>query len=414
MRVYVKNMRNQALMPTTPAKARKLQRAGKAEVVKRTPFTIRLLYATGETKQDVTVGVDAGYAHIGICASTSKETLYTAQVEERTDIVSLLKTRRDLRSARRSRKTRYRKPRFDNRVRSKHKGWLAPSIEQKIATHIRAIKDAMELLPVSLIRIETAEFDIHKLKNPDVSGEGYQHGEKFGHYNTRNYVLWRDSHKCRCCGNSQGKLYVVSVDGSVTEAPEDLRTVCRSCLEAHLSGKKRFDFKRRRHFAPATQMGIMRDTLMKRCKEAFSVPIEQTYGYVTKGLRDKYGIAKSHVNDAYCIAGNMAAEKPDVWYFIKKVRCHNRQIHKMAVGKGGVRKINQAPYLVNGFRLFDKVLWEGKEYFIFGRRKSRYFDIRTLDGKKVNNGSVSCQTLKLLETRKPMLIELRRIDLCEG
>ena len=37
----------------------------------------------------------------------------------------------DLIRARRNRKTRYRKPRFDNRVRSKHKGWLAPSEEVK-------------------------------------------------------------------------------------------------------------------------------------------------------------------------------------------------------------------------------------------------------------------------------------------
>lgn len=112
MCVYVKNMRNKPLMPTTPAKARKLLKAGKAEVVKRTPFTIRLLYATGETTQDVTLGIDAGYAHIGVCASTEKEELYAAQVEERTDIVKLLKSRRELRRSRRNRKTRYRKPRF--------------------------------------------------------------------------------------------------------------------------------------------------------------------------------------------------------------------------------------------------------------------------------------------------------------
>lgn len=271
---------------------------------------------------------------------------------------------------------------FDNRVRSKKKGWLAPSVEHKINTHIKVIKDVMKILPITKVRVETAEFDIHKLKNPDIKGIEYQYGEKYGHYNTRNYVLWRDGHKCRCCGKADGYLYVVSVDGSVTIAPEDLRTVCKSCLELHLKGEKPLDFKKKRRFAPPTQMGIMRDTLLARLEASVDVPVEKTCGYITKGLRNGYNIPKTHVNDAFCIARNMNARRSDTWYLQKKVRCHNRQIHKLTIGKGGYRRNNQAPYKVHGFCLFNKVLYEGKEYFIFGRRKSGYFDIRTLDGKK--------------------------------
>jgi len=91
----------------------------------------------------------------------------------------------------------------------------------------------------------------------------------------------------------------------------------------------------------------------------------------------------------------------------RKVRCHNRQIHKMTILKGGVRKRNQAPYEVKGFRLFDKVRYDGREYFIFGRRSSGFFDIRTLDGKKINNGSISYKKLALLETGKHYLTERR-------
>ena len=47
-------------MPCSPRKARILLKEGKAEVVNRTPFTIRLTTATGETKQDITLGVDPG------------------------------------------------------------------------------------------------------------------------------------------------------------------------------------------------------------------------------------------------------------------------------------------------------------------------------------------------------------------
>lgn len=53
MSVFVLNQRNQPLMPTTPSKARKLLKQGNAKVVKRTPFTIQLLIATGETKQEM-------------------------------------------------------------------------------------------------------------------------------------------------------------------------------------------------------------------------------------------------------------------------------------------------------------------------------------------------------------------------
>ena len=79
-------------------------------------------------------------------------------------MVDLLSTRREFRRARRNRKTRYRKPRFDNRVRSKHKGWLAPSVEVKIQEHITSIKRVCRILPVSKVVIETAEFDLQLLK----------------------------------------------------------------------------------------------------------------------------------------------------------------------------------------------------------------------------------------------------------
>lgn len=47
-------------MPCSAAKARILLKEKKAVVKRRTPFTIQLTIATGETKQSVTLGVDAG------------------------------------------------------------------------------------------------------------------------------------------------------------------------------------------------------------------------------------------------------------------------------------------------------------------------------------------------------------------
>lgn len=102
------------------------------------------------------------------------------------------------------------------------------------------------------------------------------------------------------------------------------------------------------------------------------------------------------------------AKPLDFVYFQKKVRRHNRQIHKNKILKGGTLKRNQAEYLVKGFRLFDKVSYNGNYYFIFGRRKSGFFDIRNLNGEKVNKGSVSCKKIKLVEKAKGYLTEMRK------
>ena len=173
MKVFVLNMRGKPLMPCSPAKARHMLKAGKAVVLRRTPFTISLTVATGETKQEVTLGVDAGAEHVGISATTEKEEVFASEVELRQDIKGLLADRLEFRRARRNRKTRYRAPRFDNRVRSKHKGWLAPSVENRIQAHISRIEAICRVLPITKIVSETASFDIQKIKNPEVEGTDY-------------------------------------------------------------------------------------------------------------------------------------------------------------------------------------------------------------------------------------------------
>lgn len=141
MIVYVLNKHGKPLMPCSSCKARKLLKQGKAKVKRTEPFTIQLLYGSTGYTQDITLGIDAGSKHIGVSATTKKKELYTADVEIRNNIVDKLSTRRQYRRSRRNRKTRYRKPKFQNRVKSKHKGWLAPSIESKINSHFRVVKD---------------------------------------------------------------------------------------------------------------------------------------------------------------------------------------------------------------------------------------------------------------------------------
>jgi hypothetical protein len=187
--VYVLNMRGQPLMPTTPRKAKKLLKEDKAKVVKRTPFIIQLKYATGENRQPITLGVDSGYENIGLSAKTNKKELYSAEVKLRTDIAELNSERKHYRRARRNRKTWYRQARFLNR--KKPDGWLAPSIQHKLDSHIKLIENVKKLLPITRIDIEVAAFDIQKIKNPEISGNEYQNGVQKDSWNVREYVLHR-------------------------------------------------------------------------------------------------------------------------------------------------------------------------------------------------------------------------------
>lgn len=103
--VYVLNKHGEPLMPCSPRKARLLLKQKKACVIKRTPFTIKLLYGSAGYKQPVTLGVDAGSKHIGISATTEKHELYREEATPRNDVVDLLSARRAFRRSRRNRKT---------------------------------------------------------------------------------------------------------------------------------------------------------------------------------------------------------------------------------------------------------------------------------------------------------------------
>ena len=228
-------------MPCSPTRARKRLREGKAEPVRRTPFVIQLTAATGEAGQPINLGVDAGSKHVGLSAVTAKEELFASEVELRQDVTDLLSGRRELRRARRSRKTRYREPRFDNRVHSKNKGWLAPSVENRINAHISRIEDVMSFLPITSTTVETAAFDIQKIKHPEIAGEAYRQGEHLGFWNVREYVLFRDGHVCQACkGKSKDPiLNVHHIESRKTggDAPNNLITLCETCHKAYHAGK---------------------------------------------------------------------------------------------------------------------------------------------------------------------------------
>ena len=410
--VYVLNRSGQPLMPTKRhGRVRHLLRQGLAKVVKRCPFTIQLLCEQTAYVQEITLGVDAGSKVIGLSATTEKEELYASEITVRNDIVGLLSSRRQNRRTRRNR-LRYRKPRFNNRVSTKKQGWLAPSIQNKIASHLSVIAKVHQLLPVTRIIVEVASFDIQKIKNPEITGTDYQQGELLGFWNVREYVLFRDGHLCQCC---QGKskdpvLNVHHIESRQTggNTPGNLITLCETCHTGYHAGKIKLPetIKRSKKFNDATFMGIMRWAFYDKLKAAYP-DVSLTYGYLTKNTRISHKLDKTHCVDARCISGHPTAKPVCCIYFVAKKRCHNRQIHKANFLKGGRKKLNQAPYLVKGMRLFDKVLYNHTECFISGRRQTGYFKLVKLDGTVIHN-SAKVKDLKLLEIGGSWLTEARQ------
>ncbi|MDQ0195067.1 RRXRR domain-containing protein, partial [Paenibacillus wynnii] len=218
MRVFVKNKRGEALMPCSVRKARLLLKQQKARIVGYQPFAIQLTIATGETVQELHVGVDTGVKHLGIAVISEDKIFAHGEIEFRQDVSSLLETRKTYRRSRRNRNTRYRRCKYKfntKRVFDKKKkkwikpsisltskrpeGWLPPSLENRIQHTFRWVDTFTKLLPHPKLQLEVGKFDVQKMMNPLIQGKEYQEGETFSYHEVRYYVFARDHYTCQVC-----------------------------------------------------------------------------------------------------------------------------------------------------------------------------------------------------------------------
>ena len=341
--VYVKSVDGKALMPTSNAKARKLLKRKKAKVVSLRPFVIKLTYKTKtEYTQKLHLGVDSGYSNIGFSVIDTKQEYIAGEVKLLEGMKDRLNAKRSYRRVRRSR-LRYRKPRWNNRVKSKKKGWLAPSIRHKLDTHIKFIDYLKSILPIGKITIEVANFDIQKIKNPSISEKEYQEGDMFGFWNVREYVLHRDGHKCQnpdCKYKDKDKKeqtlkvhHIIYRSKGGTDRPENLITLCSKCHTPanHKKGKFLYDWcmngKKVRGFKDATFMSMIRWRLVNELKSKYD-NVFITYGYITKNHRIKNGIEKSHLNDAFAIAKGTNQTRTKNKFLVIQDRLKNRSLEK--------------------------------------------------------------------------------------
>jgi N6-L-threonylcarbamoyladenine synthase len=340
MLVFVISKEGKPLMPCKPATARKLLKKGYAKVVKRTPFIIQLNFECENKVQDVTLGVDTGYKNVGLSAISCSKELFSAEAELRTNIVKLLSERLMYRRGRRN-KLWYRKARFLNRG-NKSKGWLAPSVEHRLNSHIKLINFVKSILPVSRINIEAAAFDIQKINNPEISGTDYQNGVQKDFWNIREYVLYRDNHTCQApsCKHKDKILNVHHIESRQTggDRQDNLITLCETCHKAYHNGKFKLSVKKHKNFKAETIMSILRWKIVNKLRELGNT-VNITYGYITKSARIALKLEKTHSNDAFCIAGGTEQEQTNT-YAEKQTRRNNRAIQLNRKGfKPSVRKV---------------------------------------------------------------------------
>lgn len=281
---------------------------------------------------------------------------------------------------------------------------MAPSIQNKLDTHVKVIEQVKEILPVANIVVEVAAFDIQKIKNPEVSGVDYQNGIQKDFWNVREYVLYRDGHKCQHC-KGKSKNPILEVHHRVSrqtggDRPENLVTLCEICHTGVSQGKIVLKVaKLSKGFKAETFMTMVRWKLIKKLKEMGDT-VSHTYGYQTKSKRIDRTLSKSHVNDAFVIADGTVQKRASDQFLIKQVRKCNRKLFK---GDRSHLK-NTVPRFIHGFQRYDKVLFRDRECFVFGRRSTGYFDLRKLDGAKVH-ASAKTSDITLLESAKTLLIE---------
>lgn len=315
--VFVLDINGNPLMPTSKiGKVRKWLKSGEAKIHSYEPFFVIQLTKNVQTfKQNLTLGIDAGYSFIGysiINTDTGKE-IIGGQLDLELGMSDRITAKSMYRTQRRGR-LRYRKPRFDNRA--KPEGWLAPSVQDKVDIHVKLINKLVKFTPISKVIIEAGNFDMAKMNNPEISGTEYQNGINKGFWNIREAVLFRDGHKCQnpnCKNNEKHPIlevhHIVYRSEGGTDSANNLITLCTKCHTSpnHKPGNLLWSWmkekKKVRSLKDATFMNLIRSHVFSDLNCNLTIPIEMTYGYLTKSKRIENKITKTHHSDAFVIAG---------------------------------------------------------------------------------------------------------------
>ena len=440
--VYIIGINGKPEMPCfRRGRIRHLLKDHKAKKVKNSILpTFQLLYEQGDVyTQDVHLGLDEGANHIGVSATSHQKEILSLELEIRSNDVKKRKDdQRMNRRDRRSRKTRYRKPRFNNRGNSKKKDRLSPTAKHREDTHVNIVKYVHSILPVTHQTFEEARFDTQMIENPSISGTEYQQGKMNEHENFKEFVRYRDNYTCAIC-HTKGKgdvHHIIPVSKGGTDRADNGVFLCKKCHEDLHKGKVKLPenlnlaAKNLQKLKDAAAMNTMSKRLIGRMRKEFpNVKTYRTFGSITKANRQKFNINKTHADDARVISGYPEATPLGYTYCLTQLRRHYRQMHehqprirKAHDGKPGmsrakrrklgyVRRECREIKSVFGFTKRSIVLYERKKWMITGLRQTGFFSLVNIKDNKERINSIKYTKLKLIKPQyKSIVIDhIRRI-----
>ena len=379
--IYILDKEGKPLMPSKRYKhIRKLLETKKAKIVRYKPFQVQLLYDSSTYVDILTFGPDAGRTNIGCVVIDSKgNTLFRVKLETRNkEIVTLLREKRAHRQASRQgeRKVRQRlavkyvtihmpniftrllpncespitckyikntEAKYNNRKREK--GWLTPSANQLLETHLNLYYLVSRFVPVSRSGLELNKFDFVRIENPGVRNWEYQKGALFGKDSLHNAVKESQKGHCLLCSKPIYDYHHVierSKGGSDT-----IDNMVGLCIKHHdmVHKNEEFDLKVKakkegllKKYGALSILNQIMPSLLKEFTNIFGDELYVSTGMDTKNMRDKYNIPKDHDLDAYCIALSALSSSVETLsedffpnydtkcFTIKQFRRHNRQL----------------------------------------------------------------------------------------
>ncbi len=315
-KILVIDQDKRPLNPIHPARARQLLSHKKAAIFRRFPFTLILK----ESHPDSTVSklrlkIDPGAKHTGIALvnDASGEVVFAAELRHRGFAIrDALTSRRQLRRSRRTRKTRYRQPRFLNRKRPN--GWLPPSLQSRIDNIKTWVKRLRKFAPITAISQELVRFDMQLMRNPDIQGQEYQQGTLAG-YETREYLLEKWQRQCAYCGVKDVQLQIEHIHPRAKGGTNSITNLTLSCEKCNLKkGTKDIKYflekdptrldkilkQSKQPLADAAAVNTTRFALLDALK-ATGLPVETGSGGLTKFNRYQQNLEKTHWLDAACV-----------------------------------------------------------------------------------------------------------------
>lgn len=418
MKVFVLDTNKKPQNPVHPAKARLLLSEGEASVFRRYPFTIILKKKVVKVKpKPLRIKIDPGSKTTGIAIinDDTGEIVFAMELEHRgQQIKNDLESRRTIRRSRRNRKTRYRKPRFENRTRPE--GWLPPSLKSRIHNIETWVNRLRRYCNVQAISMELVWFDMQKMQNPEISGAECQQGELMG-YEVREYLLGKWGRKCAYCGKTDIPLeieHIIPKSKGGSNRVSNLTLACTECnqkkgnqpIKQFLSRKpdllKRIQSKAKAPLKDAAAVNATRWDLFRTLKET-GLPVETGSGGLTKFNRTNRGLPKTHWLDAACVGKSTPKKLFQIDKAVLSVKADGHGSRQMCrVNKFGFprTRAKSTEKKVKGFQTGDivkAVVTSGKKIGTYiGRvavRKSGSFNIKTVEKTVQGIGWRYCRLL---------------------